>query len=59
MTAILAKSTGRELVYEVQPMEEVSAMSEDLALMYKWFDRIGYTAGIAELRQDFPEVGWT
>lgn len=59
MTAVLAAATGRELEYEEQPMREISAMSEDLALMYKWFDRVGYSADIAQLRRDFPEVGWT
>ena len=34
-------------------------MSEDVALMYQWFDRVGYSADIAQLQRDFPEVGWT
>ncbi len=32
--------------------------SEDTALMFEWFDRAGYSADIAGLRRDFPEVGW-
>ncbi len=59
MTAVLARVTGRELEFEEQAMEEVSAVSEDLALMYQWFDRVGYSADIVQLRRDFPEVGWT
>ena len=59
MTAVLARVTGRKLEYEQQPIEEVSAMSEDMALMYQWFDRVGYTADIVRLRRDYPEVGWT
>ena len=31
MTAVLARVTGRKLEYEQQPIEEVSAMSEDMA----------------------------
>ena len=33
MTAVLAETTGRELEYEEQPMDEVRAMAEDVALM--------------------------
>ena len=58
MTAVLAKTTGRELEFEEQPMDEVRAMAEDFALMYEWFDRVGYSADIAGLRRDYPEVGW-
>ena len=36
----------------------VRAMAEDFALMYEWFDRVGYSADIAGLRRDYPEVGW-
>jgi len=24
--------------------------------MYEWFDRVGYTADLAALRRDFPDV---
>ena len=58
MTAVLAEATGRELEFEEQPMDEVRAMAEDFALMYEWFDRVGYSADIAGLRRDYPEVGW-
>jgi len=34
------------------------AQSEDLALMFKWFDSTGYAADIKSLRRDFPEVTW-
>jgi hypothetical protein len=26
--------------------------------MFEWFDRVGYSADIAALRRDHPEVGW-
>ena len=32
--------------------------SEDAALMFEWFDRVGYDVDIAVLRRDFPEVRW-
>jgi hypothetical protein len=34
------------------------AQSEDLALMFEWFDSTGYAADIKSLRRDFPEVKW-
>ena len=56
--AILSKATGREVHYEGFPPEVLRAQSEDLALMFEWFDSTGYTADIKSLRRDFPEVKW-
>jgi uncharacterized protein YbjT (DUF2867 family) len=56
--AILSKATGREVHYEGFPPEVLRAQSEDMALMFEWFDRTGYTADIKSLRRDFPEVKW-
>ncbi len=39
-------------------MDEVRAMGEDVALMYQWFNRVGYSADIVGLRRDYPDVGW-
>lgn len=58
MTAAIAQASGRDMAFEQQPMEEVRAMMEEMALMYEWFDRVGYTADVAGLRADFPEVEW-
>ena len=54
----LSQVTGREVHYEGFPPEVIRAQSEDLALMFEWFDRTGYTADIKSLRRDFPEVKW-
>jgi uncharacterized protein YbjT (DUF2867 family) len=56
--AILSKATGREVHYEGFPPDVLRAQSEDLAVMFKWFDRTGYAADIKSLRRDFPEVTW-
>ena len=32
-------------------------MGEDGALMFEWFDQVGYSADIESLRRDHPEVG--
>jgi hypothetical protein len=53
----LSKVTGREFRYEGFP-PAVRAQSEDMALMFEWFDRTGYAADIKILRRDFPDVTW-
>jgi uncharacterized protein YbjT (DUF2867 family) len=56
--AILRRATGREIHYEGFPPHVLRAQNEDLARMFEWFDRTGYTADIKTLRRDFPEVKW-
>jgi uncharacterized protein YbjT (DUF2867 family) len=56
--AILSKATGRELRYEGFPPDVLHAQSEELPLMFEWFDRTGYAADIENLHRDFPEVKW-
>ena len=56
--AILSRVTGREVHYEGFPPDVLRAQSEDMALMFEWFDSTGYAADIKSLRRDFPEVTW-
>lgn len=56
--AVIAKAAGREIRYEGFPPDFLRAQSEDLALMFEWFERTGYSADIEALRHDFPEVAW-
>lgn len=58
IAAILTRVAGRNIAYEAFPADALRAQSEDLALMYEWFDRVGYSADIDALRTDFPEVPW-
>ena len=39
-------------------MEQITAMSEDLGLMYEWFITHGYDTDIEALRTSYPEVEW-
>jgi uncharacterized protein YbjT (DUF2867 family) len=55
---ILSQAIGRPIAYQELPVAVLRQQSEDAALMFEWFDRIGYDADIAGLRRDFPEVGW-
>ncbi len=56
--AILAEATGREFRYEGFPPDVFRPKIEDMALMYEWFDRTGYSADIEGLHRDFPDVNW-
>ena len=56
--AILSKVTGRKVHYEGFPPDVLRAQSEDMALMFEWFDSTGYAADIKGLRRDFPDVKW-
>jgi len=56
--AVLSKVTGREIRYEGFPPAGLRAQSEDMALMFEWFDSTGYAADIKSLRRHFPEVMW-
>jgi uncharacterized protein YbjT (DUF2867 family) len=58
MAEILSRVTGRAVEYVEVPVEVVRAQSEDLALMFEWFDRVGYSADISALRREYPDVGW-
>lgn len=55
---ILSDAIGRPITYMELPVSALRQQSEDMALMYEWFDRTGYSADIAGLRRDFPEVAW-
>ncbi|MGI8782413.1 MAG: NmrA/HSCARG family protein [Acidobacteriota bacterium] len=55
---ILSGASGREISYAEVPLEQVRAWSEDFAIMYEWFDRVGYSIDTAALRRDYPQVGW-
>ena len=55
---ILSEALGRPIRYQELPIAAIRQQSEDMALMFEWFDRTGYDADISALRRDFPEVGW-
>lgn len=55
---ILSQAIGRPISYQEIPIAAARQQSEDAALMFEWFDRVGYDADIAALHRDFPEVRW-
>jgi len=55
---ILSHAIGRPINYQEIPIAAMRQQSEDAALMFEWFDRVGYDVDIAALHRDFPDVRW-
>ena len=45
----LSRALGRPIRYERLPIEALRSFSEEMATMYEWFERTGYTADVAEV----------
>jgi uncharacterized protein YbjT (DUF2867 family) len=50
---ILTEALGRPIAFAQTPIEHVRQQSEDTALMFAWFERVGYSADIASLEREF------
>jgi len=59
MATAFARAMGRPVAHTEIPLAAMRAQNLELATMFEWFDRVGYSADIAGLRREFPEVGWT
>jgi len=55
---ILSEVSGRTIEYQQIPIEVLRKQNPDLAKMFEWFERGGYTADIDGLRRQYPELGW-
>jgi uncharacterized protein YbjT (DUF2867 family) len=55
---VLSQAIGRTINYQEIPIAAARQQSEDAALMFEWFDRVGYDADIPALHEEFPEVRW-
>jgi uncharacterized protein YbjT (DUF2867 family) len=55
---LTSKASGKEIRFTELPIEELRAGSEDMALMYEWFMKVGYSADIDKLRREHPEITW-
>jgi uncharacterized protein YbjT (DUF2867 family) len=57
---ILSAVAGRPFKYFQLPLDVIrKTMGEDGALMYEWFEKVGYTVDRAMLAREFPDVRWT
>ena len=50
---ILTKALGRPISFAQAPIEQVRQYSKEMALMFEWFERVGYSADIAGLEREF------
>ena len=48
---ILSGITGKNIVYEGFSPDYLREQSEDLAIMYEWFDKVGYEGNLDELKK--------
>lgn len=51
-----SRATGKHVRYEEMPIETVRSFSEDMALMFRWFNDKGYQADIRALRAMHPAL---
>jgi uncharacterized protein YbjT (DUF2867 family) len=55
---ILSEELGRKIKYVQVPLEQIRRASEDIALMYEWYERVGPGIDIPSLHQEYPQVNW-
>jgi uncharacterized protein YbjT (DUF2867 family) len=55
---VLSYELRRKISYVQVPLEQIRQASEDLALMFQWFERIGTGVDVISLHKQYPEVNW-
>jgi len=55
---ILSQATGHTIQIESIPASALREQSEDMALMFEWFDRVGYNVDIKSIHEQFADVNW-
>ena len=50
---IISLALDKKVLFERVPIEEMKKMSEDLAGMFEWFDRVGYDVDIGALQENY------
>lgn len=55
---ILSQATGHSIQLESIPASALREQSEDMALMYEWFDSVGYNVDLNSLHEQFADVNW-
>jgi uncharacterized protein YbjT (DUF2867 family) len=55
---IISKLSHQKIAYNEIPLEEIKASSINLALMYQWFNEIGYSIIIPQVKHQFPTINW-
>jgi uncharacterized protein YbjT (DUF2867 family) len=50
---IIGRAMDKKVVFERAPIEEIKQMSEDLTIMFQWFDRVGYNVDIQAVESNY------
>jgi len=58
MAEALTRASGKPVGFKELSPEMFRPTMEDMALMFEWFDRVGYIADIQRLRDEFTDVPW-
>jgi len=58
MAQVVSRVTGRNIDYAEIPLSVLHEQMPEAAIMFEWFDRVGYSVDLEALRSEFPEVGW-
>jgi uncharacterized protein YbjT (DUF2867 family) len=57
ITETFSRVTGREIHYSQAPWDQIEEqMGEELTVMWRWFNVVGYEADITALRQEYPKL---
>ena len=55
LAGLFSRVTGKEVSYVQVPWDEFEEQQgEEMAIMEKWFEDVGYSADVADLRSKFP-----
>lgn len=55
---LLTRKSGKTIQYQEIPLAEIRKNSEDMAKMYEWFENVGYSVNINDLKLQYPQVNW-
>jgi uncharacterized protein YbjT (DUF2867 family) len=56
IAASFSRVMGKTVAYQQIPFEAFEQQAgKEVTTMYRWFERVGYGADLAELKRDFPE----
>ncbi len=57
LAQIFSRVTGREVRYTQTPWDEFEAKAgHEAAVMFRWFDQVGYHVDISAVRQEYPKL---
>lgn len=51
-----SKKIGKDVEFVVLPIEQLRSMNEDFALMFEWFNKVGYSVNIKKVKTIHPKI---